>query len=379
MIEELRQVDDSVLTSLVDLRRERDALRQRLARMQESASQVSAKVLDRVRGDYETRIAALEDKALPLRDAALTTFGRLKPLHDEAEEACETLRLDQEEVDLRHSLGEFDDTEHRERSAGLAESLRAARERADEIADYLARFAGAFDSLDELAPATTSQVGIPVLSSAATADAFSAPDVPGSAVPEAPGAGPLLAAPFAPPHDDDGTLMLPPEAPPAPEPPPPPAIREVAPGFSPPPIAPLQEWRPAPSVPASFGSADPGEPDDPYVAHAAAPAKSGIPAPPETRAGAHLEALDGDLDPPTHALEPLTFVGRTPENQIRIYKPAVSRRHAQITETDAGWLLRDLSSENGTYVNGQRVAERLLADGDRIQFGTSRFVLRLTT
>ena len=95
--------------------------------------------------------------------------------------------------------------------------------------------------------------------------------------------------------------------------------------------------------------------------------------------GAHLEALDGDLDPQTHELEPLTFVGRTPENQIRIYKPAVSRRHAQITETDAGWMLRDLSSENGTYVNGQRVAERLLADGDRIQFGTSRFVLRLTT
>ena len=51
--------------------------------------------------------------------------------------------------------------------------------------------------------------------------------------------------------------------------------------------------------------------------------------------------------------------------------------HAQITETEGGWLLRDLSSENGTYVNGQRVTERLLADGDRVQFGTSRFVLRL--
>ncbi|MEO8198859.1 MAG: FHA domain-containing protein, partial [Thermoanaerobaculia bacterium] len=76
---------------------------------------------------------------------------------------------------------------------------------------------------------------------------------------------------------------------------------------------------------------------------------------------------------------PLTFIGRTPENQIRIYKPAVSRRHAQISETETGWLLRDLSSENGTYVNGQRVTERLLADGDRVQFGTSRFVLHLAT
>ena len=103
------------------------------------------------------------------------------------------------------------------------------------------------------------------------------------------------------------------------------------------------------------------------------------PAPPAPPARPRLEALDGDLEPQPHYLEPLTFIGRTPENQIRIYKPAVSRRHAQITETDAGWLLRDLSSENGTYVNGQRVTERLLADGDRVQFGTSRFVLRLAT
>ena len=78
-----------------------------------------------------------------------------------------------------------------------------------------------------------------------------------------------------------------------------------------------------------------------------------------------------------HYLEPLTFIGRTPENQIRIYKPAVSAATPQITETDAGWLLRDLSSENGTYVNGQRITERLLVDGDRVQFGTSRFVLHI--
>jgi hypothetical protein len=114
------------------------------------------------------------------------------------------------------------------------------------------------------------------------------------------------------------------------------------------------------------------EPEAPTKGIAAQPAP-----PPSSRA--RLEALDADLEPQPHFLEPLTFIGRTPENQIRIYKPAVSRRHAQITETDAGWLLRDLSSENGTYVNGQRITERLLGEGDRVQFGTSRFVLRLTS
>ncbi len=350
MIEELRQVDDSVLTSLVDLRRERDALRQRLARMQESASQVSAKVLERVRRDYETRIAALEGKALPLKDAALATFGRLKPLHDAAEEACTTLQLDQEEIDLRHSLGELDDAEHGLRTARLAETLRAARERADDIADYLTRFASAFDSPDELEPAGTSQFDIPAATPLPEAETID-PAIP----------APALATSFGEPRDDDGTLMLPPEAPPPTEPP---AAIPASPPSLPTPLA---------------APVDPVEPDDPYSGRAAQPASSSLAAQPEPEPRARLEALDGDLDPQTYELEPLTFIGRTPENQIRIYKPAVSRRHAQITESDAGWMLRDLSSENGTYVNGQRVTERLLADGDRIQFGTSRFVLRLTT
>ena len=153
------------------------------------------------------------------------------------------------------------------------------------------------------------------------------------------------------------------------------------------PAAAEEAWRAASPAPET----EPGDSDDPVSASepsggprpAEIPdpeaATSGLPAQPEPASQARLEALDSDLEPQPHYLEPLTFIGRTPENQIRIYKPAVSRRHAQITETDAGWLLRDLSSENGTYVNGQRITERLLAEGDRVQFGTSRFVVHLNT
>ena len=370
MSEELQHVDESVLTSLLDLRRERDALRQRLARMQEAAAEVSEKVLARVRSDYEARIAALEDRATPLKDTARGTYGKLLPLLDRAREACEAARLDLEEIELRHKLGEFDDSEHRQRADRAAENLRAAEERRTALAEVVARFESAFDSSAELAPATTSQV-----------------DLPASAAGPASTARP--ATPPAPP-EDDGTLMLPPEPPPAPEPPPPPALSPEPPRWdpsaawgrsNPAPAAAEEPWKaaasplddiyatPAPAAPAVDASPEP-EPEAPT---------SGLPAQPAVPAGprARLEALDGDLEPQPHFLEPLTFVGRTPENQIRIYKPAVSRRHAQITETEGGWLLRDLSSENGTYVNGQRVTERLLADGDRVQFGTSRFVLRL--
>ncbi len=382
MIEELQDVDDSILTSLIELRRERDALRQRLARMQESASQVSETVLARVRGDYEARIAALDAKAAPLNDAARAGYGRLKPLLDKAQEVCETLRLDQEEVELRHSLGEFDDDDHRDKVARLAEDLQGAQERSAEISALATRFAAAFDSAVELAPATTSETGSPAAAAALT-------PAPESATPR--------------PRDDEGTLMLPPEPPPAPTPPeaPPLAADSLEPPMwlpgaawsasesEEPPRATTEElWRAASEAPveAPGAVAAAGDPSDKSVPGASAEpevATTGLPAPPEvdreSAPRARLEALDGDLDRQPHYLEPLTFIGRTPENQVRIYKPAVSRRHAQITESASGWLLRDLSSENGTYVNGQRINERLLVDGDRVQFGTSRFVVRLTS
>ncbi len=354
MIEELRQVDVSILDSLIDLRRERDTLRQRLARMGESASQVSEAVLARVRGDYEARIAALDAKAAPLKDEARVAYEGLRPLLEGAREAFNTLRLDQEELELRHRLGEFDDEAYRNKVANLGEALRGAEGRSAEISELVARFVGAFDSPDDLAPALTSQLDLP-------------------AAPEH--AAPHLAGPGAVPRDEEGTLVVPPEPPPAPEPPP-----------LPPPQPASAGWLQGPQE--SAGGSEPIEPtgtSEPGFATAAQSvyhepeaSTSTLPAPPAAAPRARLEALDGDLDPEPHFLEPLTFIGRTPENQVRIYKPAVSRRHAQITATEAGWFLRDLSSENGTYVNGQRVSERLLVEGDRVQFGTSRFVLRIT-
>ena len=161
MSEELQPVDESVLTSLIDLRRERDALRQRLARMQEAAADLSEKVLARVRSDYESRIAALDAKAAPLKDAARGTYGGLLPQLDRARAECESLRLDREEIVLRHELGEFDVAEYRDREARSDESLSAAEERVETLSGVVERFRGAFDSAEELAPATTSQVGLP--------------------------------------------------------------------------------------------------------------------------------------------------------------------------------------------------------------------------
>jgi len=62
-------------------------------------------------------------------------------------------------------------------------------------------------------------------------------------------------------------------------------------------------------------------------------------------------------------------VGRLSTNQLCIGDPSVSRRHCAIEPAAAEFRIRDLGGNNGTFVNGARVGEAILADGDRIRIG----------
>jgi pSer/pThr/pTyr-binding forkhead associated (FHA) protein len=71
------------------------------------------------------------------------------------------------------------------------------------------------------------------------------------------------------------------------------------------------------------------------------------------------------------------YIGRSEDNQVRLNSDDVSQRHCLIMATGSGFMLKDLQSRNGTFVNGERVEERLLADGDRIQVGSSELTFRM--
>lgn len=63
-------------------------------------------------------------------------------------------------------------------------------------------------------------------------------------------------------------------------------------------------------------------------------------------------------------------LGRASSNTIAIADGSVSSHHARIVRTPEGFVLEDLQSRNGTYVNGEQVTDkRLLADGDLIRLG----------
>jgi Inner membrane component of T3SS, cytoplasmic domain len=68
-------------------------------------------------------------------------------------------------------------------------------------------------------------------------------------------------------------------------------------------------------------------------------------------------------------------IGRSRESDIFLEDLAVSRTHTTINRQPNGqYLLRDENSANGTVVNGQRVSEHMLAEGDKIQVGQTLLV-----
>lgn len=64
-------------------------------------------------------------------------------------------------------------------------------------------------------------------------------------------------------------------------------------------------------------------------------------------------------------------LGRRPESTIVLTDPNVSRKHAEIRPNGGGYLLVDLRSTNGSRVNGVRVTEQQLKDGDELSFGNT--------
>lgn len=73
------------------------------------------------------------------------------------------------------------------------------------------------------------------------------------------------------------------------------------------------------------------------------------------------------------------MVGRDRTCSIVLSHPAVSRRHARMTLNGSAWLLEDLQSANGTYVNNTRVDKVKLKAGDVVRFGADpacTYVLR---
>lgn len=70
----------------------------------------------------------------------------------------------------------------------------------------------------------------------------------------------------------------------------------------------------------------------------------------------------------------VTTIGRHPESDIFLDDVTVSRRHAEFHRSGTVFLVRDVGSLNGTYVNRERIDQATLASGDEVQIGKFRLI-----
>jgi len=332
----LAAIDQSSIDKLKALKLEQDKLSERLQAMDDLKASVPTPVYLRVRDDYSQQLRKLEEEASPLKQAARDQYALLRGLIERFEASHEVVKLDQQELELRHKLGEFDDKEFQARSKKIEGGLKDAAEARARALEVKARFLDAFHSESELessepprppapppapaaAPAPATTRPLPTLGAAELAQAQARThEVPAVVAGDSPARTQIMSAISIP-----EPAAAPPPA--APRPPPPPAAEGAT-----------QIFRAARLVPQN----------------------------PE--AGKQTYTLN---------LKPLG-IGADSSNEIRIGGPGVDPKHAKITVSMAGFTLVDLGSKHGTRVNAEKVRERPLANEDVIQIGAARFVFR---
>jgi hypothetical protein len=344
MSSEPTDVDTSRLDELAKIASEQAGLRDLTDRAKAFRDR-AVEVCERVVRDYRDRIAALEEQARALREKARGDLSSLAGRHQQARLAVERARFEQQEVDFRYEIGELGKNDYPERRKAVDEEL-ARREAEFNAVDALKR--RFVDALKDVPPPP--DLGQPA------ADSAQAPlgeiDEPppeerepaGSAADNA-----LISSQRLPPTPGEMTTFLPP-------------LRPTA--GSIPSREPTTERIPlVPPPPRETGEPQ-SAPAEENVTVAIAPAVL------------HEEQAEGEGA--VHQLSFITTIGRTPDNQIAVPEAEVSRHHARITLTATGFVLEDLRSGNGTFLNGERIGgEQPLKDEDRVRIGSRTFVFRV--
>lgn len=82
------------------------------------------------------------------------------------------------------------------------------------------------------------------------------------------------------------------------------------------------------------------------------------------------------LKPEDFAIQPYTVIGRSTDCQFTVPYKLLSREHAALIVEDDQLTVKDLGSANGCFVNGERVTEAVLKNGDKLAFAKLGFTVQ---
>lgn len=91
---------------------------------------------------------------------------------------------------------------------------------------------------------------------------------------------------------------------------------------------------------------------------------------------AKIRIIDGRSAPRSYPVVDSAIIGRAPESDIRLDDAAASARHARISRRSGHWVVEDLDSSNGTFIDGVRVnGNRRIGPGERIKIGRTELTI----
>jgi len=312
-------MDFEVLSKLTKdvsaLQKEQTLMLERLEKLNDKSDTVSEVVYKKILNDYQHKLEQLNMELSPLYDQLKLRKAELVESINEVEEELKAYLIEKEEISVRAELGEFTD----KKAASKTEALE--KENEDKF-DRKAKLTSELDVVDEVLAAEVGSQGVPI-------------PVP---VPEA-----VEELPEANPED----------------------IQEDAGEGSPSTLSeeiPQDESVPPPPLEnASAGEAE----------------KTILDLGEELQQGSTLlfrpptlTILSGDQKGTEFRLKMgVTNIGSGSENDILMDDPSIAEKHAQITFGPDGFTIYDYNTAGGILVNGQRISEHLVQNGDNIQIG----------
>jgi hypothetical protein len=339
---------EETLSAFRDLQAHFDLLRDLLRRADAQKHTVSRRVYERVRAEYDRELDSIRARMSPLRDELETARASLESQIREAERVLESVEDELAEAGFRHRIGEFDEARYEAARRAIDERLSAAR----------ARHAGL-------------RAPLAVLDAMKESDAHAATDA--ETLADAPLSDPESSEkPAAPEAADSGGARAPSRT--AEGAPRRPVLRPTAAGadgFENP-----QDW-----IEELGRDATRRRPPSETAGPGAAPSRSSATAAVDTAPAQGAQTPSLVFVRGAHAGQSIALlhttltIGREHDNNVELKDPDVARYHARIIHERGDYVVEDLESSTGTWVNGQRTRRAVLRHGDVIRVGQTEIAL----
>jgi hypothetical protein len=392
MQDQMPDIDTSGIEALQTIKKELDVIAERLDKMETMKEKVSEQVYQKVFQDYNAKRDDLLTEAQPLKVEVRQQYRTLKSAMVELESELSDLKLQREELDFRKELGEFEDSFYDDEVKKLDLDSTGKQADMDEALEMKELFLSVFDSEEDLEASEPEPVPEPELEPeplAEVEESIVEPesnieadlDEPLAEVEEDPElleeeADEAFAEDIDLEDDEEHDASLEDSLGPLPE------VEDTI----------DEEHLDDDLEDLDVDDGDPGE-------TAAMPLDIGgppeppamVPPPPPAPPGAEGDDPDGtmiisnpkiiarnnDIEGQVFVLGmSTTSIGRSPENDVHLTEDRISRKHAQIAFGPGGYAIYDLNSENGSFVNGTRIREHFLSDGDIVMIGSYKFLYR---